>query len=266
MLGAGFGARVCGWGARVGVGGGVVSGGGVVTGWWAGAVGRVRSGVSGAGVWGLVLVGLVGVVLLVSVLVLVGWAVFCGCVGGARFLCARGVCLAAVWWVRDCLCGCGVLLVRERGLVCVRVAWVNWGEGACQCWFPLPPLLFSSLVCGAGDGSWTRCLRFGRVALILLGFIRGVLPGCSLVFASCVLFVRVRLFCLRWGVGRVTGLGPAAFALGGWRSNRLSYVRVSRRTVLLVAFACLCARGGAYLSVSFTSVRVVWLFCQHALL
>ena len=70
-VGAGFGARVRDWGARVGVGGGVVSGGGVVTGWWAGAVGRVRAGVSGAGVWGLVLAGLVGVVLLVSALVLV---------------------------------------------------------------------------------------------------------------------------------------------------------------------------------------------------
>lgn len=70
-VGAGFGARVRDWGARVGVGGGVVSGGGVVAGWWAGAVGRVRAGVSGAGVWGLVLAGLVGVVLLVSALVLV---------------------------------------------------------------------------------------------------------------------------------------------------------------------------------------------------
>lgn len=71
-VGAGFGARVRDWGARVGVGGGVVSGGGVVAGWWARARGRVRAGVSGAGVWGLVLAGLVGVVLLVSVLVLVG--------------------------------------------------------------------------------------------------------------------------------------------------------------------------------------------------
>lgn len=70
-VGVGFGARVRDWGARVGVGGGVVSGGGVVTGWWAGAVGRVRAGVSGVGVWGLVLAGLVGVVLLVSALVLV---------------------------------------------------------------------------------------------------------------------------------------------------------------------------------------------------
>ena len=71
-VGVGFGARVRDWGACVGVGGGVVSGGGVVTGWWAGVVGRVRSGVSGAGVWGLVLAGVVGVVVLVSALVLVG--------------------------------------------------------------------------------------------------------------------------------------------------------------------------------------------------
>jgi hypothetical protein len=47
----------------------VVSGGGVVSGWWARARGRVSALVSGVGVWGLVLVG---VVLLVSVLVLVG--------------------------------------------------------------------------------------------------------------------------------------------------------------------------------------------------
>lgn len=51
---------------------GVVSGGGVVAGWWAGVVGRVRALVSGVGAWGLVLAGLVGVVVLVSVLVLVG--------------------------------------------------------------------------------------------------------------------------------------------------------------------------------------------------
>lgn len=71
-VGAGFGARVRDWGARVGVGGGVVSGGGVVAGWWQRAVGRVSGLVSGVGVKGLVLAGLVGVVVLVSVIVLVG--------------------------------------------------------------------------------------------------------------------------------------------------------------------------------------------------
>ena len=71
-VGVGFGARVRDWGARVGVGGGVVSGGGVVASWWAGWCSRVRALVSGVGVWGLVLAGLVGVVVLVSVLVLVG--------------------------------------------------------------------------------------------------------------------------------------------------------------------------------------------------
>lgn len=49
-----------------------MSGGGVVAGWWARARGRVSALVSGVGVRGLVLVGVVGVVLLVSVLVLVG--------------------------------------------------------------------------------------------------------------------------------------------------------------------------------------------------
>lgn len=71
-VGAGFGARVRDWGARVGVGGGVVSGGGVVASWWGRVRGRVRVLVSGVGAKGLVLLGLVGVVLLVSVLVLVG--------------------------------------------------------------------------------------------------------------------------------------------------------------------------------------------------
>lgn len=71
-VGVGFGARVRDWGARVGVGGGVVSGGGVVLGWWARARGRVSGLVSGVGVWGLV--GLCGVcaLVLVSVVVLVG--------------------------------------------------------------------------------------------------------------------------------------------------------------------------------------------------
>ena len=62
LLVVGFGARVCDWGARVGVGGGVVSGGGVVARLWAGVVGCVRALVSGVGAWGLVLVGLVGAV------------------------------------------------------------------------------------------------------------------------------------------------------------------------------------------------------------
>lgn len=68
-VGVGFGARVRDWGARVGVGVGVVSGGGVVSGWWRGVVGRVRALVSGVGGWWLVLLGLVGVVVLVSVFV-----------------------------------------------------------------------------------------------------------------------------------------------------------------------------------------------------
>ena len=71
-VGAGFGARVRDWGAWVGVGGGVVSGGDVVSGWWAGWRSRVGGLASSVGVKGLVLAGLVGVVVLVSVVVLVG--------------------------------------------------------------------------------------------------------------------------------------------------------------------------------------------------
>lgn len=68
-VGVGFGARVRDWGARVGVGGGVVSGGGVVVSWWARARGRVSDLVSDVGVWGLVGLCGVGAVVLVSVLV-----------------------------------------------------------------------------------------------------------------------------------------------------------------------------------------------------
>ena len=68
-VGVGFGARVCDWGARVGVGGGVVSGGGVVAGWWGRARGRVSGLVGGVGVKGVVLLGGVFFVVLVSVLV-----------------------------------------------------------------------------------------------------------------------------------------------------------------------------------------------------
>ena len=71
-VGVGFGARVRDWGACVGVGGGVVSGGGVVASWWGRARGRVSALVSGVGVWGLVLAGVVCALVLVSVLVLVG--------------------------------------------------------------------------------------------------------------------------------------------------------------------------------------------------
>ena len=68
-VGVGFGGRVCDWGARVGVGGGVGFGGGVVAHLWAGARGRVSALVSGVGVKGLVLAGVVCALVLASVLV-----------------------------------------------------------------------------------------------------------------------------------------------------------------------------------------------------
>lgn len=70
-VGVGFGARVRDWGARVGVGGGVVSGGGVVAGWWGRWRGRASGLASSVGVWGLALLGVVFFVVLVSVVVLV---------------------------------------------------------------------------------------------------------------------------------------------------------------------------------------------------
>ena len=140
-VGVGFGARVGVWGACVGVGGGVVSGGGVVAGWWWGVVGRVRALVSGVGVKGLVLAGLVGVVVLVSVLVLVGWVIVsCARVGCVRRVWrVRAACLAGVWVVAWVWCG----FVRASVVLCVRVAWVNrkgGGRGSLLVLVPSPSL------------------------------------------------------------------------------------------------------------------------------
>ena len=110
---------------------------------------------------------------------------------------------------------------------------------------PSPSLFF---FCGADDGSRTRCLHLGRVVLRLLSFIRSVCPGRSLAFASCALFARVRVFCLRWGLERMTGLEPATSTVAWWHSTRLSYIRMSRRTVLLVAFVA-WALGSALVSI-----------------
>ena len=60
------------------------------------------------------------------------------------------------------------------------------------------------------------------MTLRLLSFIRSVFPGCSL------------LFCLRWGLERMTGLEPAASTLARWRSGLLSYIRSVRQPRLLV--------------------------------
>ena len=136
---------------------------------------------------------------------------------GARWWAWLGAC--ALWlracWVRECGCApacVGVKREREGG-TCLVGSLLS---------------LFS--FCGANDGSRTRCLHLGMVTLYLLSFIRSVFPGCSL------------LVCLRWGLERMTGLEPAASTLARWRSDLLSYIRMSRRTVLLVAFACLGAR------------------------
>ena len=84
------------------------------------------------------------------------------------------VLLARVWRVSG-----------ARAWSCVWVAWIN-GRGErrepVSAGSLLSPLFF---FCGADDGTRTRCLHLGRVALILLSFIRSVLPGCSLAFA-CV--------------------------------------------------------------------------------
>lgn len=97
----------------------------------------------------------------------------------ALAFCARVGCARRIWWVRagGCLVdvwllACvGVLLARERGLACVRVAWINEkgeGEGTCQRWFPLPLFFF---FCGADDGSRTRYLHLGVVVLRRLSYV-----------------------------------------------------------------------------------------------
>lgn len=104
---------------------------------------------------------------------------------------------------------------------------------------------FPVFLCGANDGTRTRCLHLGRVTLRLLSFIRSVLPGCSL-FA-----------CLRWGLERMTGLEPAASTLARWRSDLLSYIRSVRQPLLawaredgrlFVSFVYECTRGALFLS------------------
>ena len=197
-VGVGFGVRVCGWGVWVGVGGGVVSGGGVVLGWWGRARGRVCALVGGVGVKGLVLVGWV--------------AVFCRRAGRCSLSPRVWGCGRRVWWVCvrvrvgawrvcDCLCGCGVVSGARGVVLCAgRVDRLGEREeGTCLVGSLLSLLLF----CGADDGGWSRCLHCGMVMLRLLSFIRSVfpVPGCSF-------FV-----CLRWGVERMTGVGPAAFTV-----------------------------------------------------
>lgn len=94
-------------------------------------------------------------------------------------------------------------------------------------------LPLSFLLCGADDGSRTRCLHLGRVALILLSFIRSVCPGRSLAFASCALFARVRLFCLRWGLERMTGFEPATSTVAWWHSTRIELHPRARQPLLV---------------------------------
>ena len=135
--------------------------------------------------------------------------------------------------VRVCFVVAGVCPARA-------VRWV-YKTGREPAWLVLSPFF----LCGADDGTRTRCLHLGRVTLRLLSFIRSVFPGCSL------------LVCLRWGVERMTGLEPAASTLARWRSDLLSYIRSARQPRLFRR-----AGLGAYLSVSFMSVRGVWAFCQ----
>ena len=120
-VGVGFGARVCGWGARVGVGGGVVFGGGVVLGWW----GRVRGRVSG--VW----CGCVGFG--------VGWWGLCAGVGGCAriggvvgFVCSVRVCMGGGgrslfgWLLSPLFCLLFSCVGGRRGLSPLPSLWGGW--------------------------------------------------------------------------------------------------------------------------------------------
>ena len=134
-------------------------------------------------------------------------------------------------WVR----GCGRVWLRvagrERGLVCAgRVD--KWEEGERE---PVSvgslSLSFSSFV---GRMAGLEPAASAWVALILLGFVRSVLPRCSLAFV-CFACVGV------WGGWWVSNL-----LLPPWGALiLLGFVRMSGRAVLLVAFACLGARVGA---------------------
>lgn len=151
----------------------------------------------------------------------------CSCWWGSWWF-RRVLCVFVSWW-RACV-------PRVRCAGCIKR-----GENA---WLVLSPFF----LCGANDGTRTRCLHLGRVTLRLLSFNRSVFPGCSL------------LVCLRWGVERMTGLEPAASTLARWRSGLLSYIRSVRQPRLLRR-----AGLGAYLSVSFMSVRGARCFRQpHA--
>ena len=76
------------------------------------------------------------------------------------------------------------------------------------------------------------------------------------MFPACLGAVS-SLACVLWGLGRMAGFEPAASTVGGWRSGLLGYICSVCQPRLLV-----CVGLGAYLSVSFMSVRGVRCFRQ----
>ena len=95
-----------------------------------------------------------------------------------------------------------LVCARVRGLGCPACLVVSCGcrkSGERTCLVgSLPAFSFVERMAGLEPAAFT----LGGVALSLLSFIRSALPGRSLAFASCALFARVRLFCLRWGAFR----------------------------------------------------------------
>ena len=82
--------------------------------------------------------------------------------------------------------GAGGVAAGVWVLVFARVGVGEEGEGTCL----VGSLPLSFLLCGADDGSRTRCLHLGGVALFLVSYIR--------VCAALCLFGRVRLALVCW--------------------------------------------------------------------
>lgn len=164
---------------------------------WCSRVGGVASSV---GVKGLVLAGLVGVVVLVSVVVLVGW---CG--------------LRVPSWCVRVWVGCPVLALGWLVGCALRVVWVCVFECFCAGW----GLNFSRR--GWAGGGWGHGGRVG-VGVFACGC-RKAGEGepvwlVSFPFFSCV--------------GQVAGFEPAASAVAWWRSTGIELHPRARQPPLLV--------------------------------
>ena len=139
------------------------------------------------------------------------------------------------------------MLLGASVVLCVWVAWINGkgGRGSLLVLVPSPSL-FLLLWSGWRVSNPLPPPWEGGAHPVELH------PQCAPRLFACVCFLRVVrsrslvLLALR-GLERMAGVEPAASTLGGWRSGLLSYIRMSRRTVLLVAFVAWARGTGACL-------------------